>query len=80
MERDARRMHLIAGAVYGRGHTCHNGQKVDYKSEASAVKAAAKMKAKSNRDLEAYPCFWCSGWHIGREMTQEEYIYFMDLV
>jgi len=70
MEPDIRMMHLAAGFAYGKDATC--GTKVDYKSEPSADKAAAAMSAKGSKTLEAYPCFWCHGWHIGRAMTTEE--------
>lgn len=63
-------MHLRAGRYYGKLATC--GTKIDYKSEPSATAAAVKMSKKSNRELEAYPCDWCHGWHIGRTMTERE--------
>jgi hypothetical protein len=63
-------IHIQAGRSYGRESAC--GDKVDYRSEAGAVSAAELMSAKHNRALEAYPCAWCTGWHIGRTMTAEE--------
>jgi len=65
-------LHLKAGYVYGKNATC--GKKIDYQSEATAQKAAEAMtnKRKDNKQLEAYPCYWCKGWHIGRAMTEEE--------
>lgn len=63
-------MHLAAGKAYGRENTC--GRKIDYKSEESAVRAAEALSAKFDRELEAYPCAFCFGWHIGRTMTAEE--------
>ena len=59
--------HLDIGRLAGKESAC--GKKVDYKSEATAEKAAASMNKKSDRVLEAYPCYWCRGWHIGRKMT-----------
>ena len=70
MDAETREMHLTAGEHYGRKATC--GLKVDYKSEESANKAVAAMGAKGSKVMEAYPCFWCDGWHIGREMTETE--------
>jgi len=70
MDKDTRMMHLAAGMAYGEDATC--GSKIDYRSQESADKAAAAMSAKGSKTLEAYPCFWCSGWHIGRAMTDEE--------
>lgn len=63
-------IHIQAGRSYGRESAC--GDKVDYQSEAGAVRAAGLMSAKHNRELEAYPCVWCTGWHIGRALTAEE--------
>lgn len=70
MEEAERQMHLRAGRAYGRMATC--GRKQDYKSEETASDAAERMSIKFERALEAYPCAWCDGWHIGREMTPEE--------
>lgn len=70
MDEVTRQLHLDAGRRYGREATC--GVKIDYKSEASAQRAATKMMAKGSKELEAYPCAWCDGWHIGRKMSEEE--------
>lgn len=67
-------LHLRAGQHYGYASTC--GQKNDYRSKPTAVRAAEAMSRKTGRALEAYPCYWCSGWHIGRELTPEEITYF----
>lgn len=63
-------MHLAAGQAYGREATC--GKKIDYKGEERAAQAAATLSAKFEKDMEAYPCFFCGGWHIGRTMTPME--------
>lgn len=76
MTPDEFKMHLLAGEYYGREATC--GVKVDYKSEASANKAAVKLTREYQKDLEGYPCFWCNGWHIGRALTEAEKIAFTD--
>lgn len=70
MDDATHQLHLVAGRAYGREATC--GKKVDYKSEESADRAAQSMMRKGSKDLEAYPCYWCQGWHIGRAMTDEE--------
>lgn len=67
-----RRIHLLAGEEYGRKATCRNGLKINYQSEDTANKAALRMTAKTDRNMEGYPCFWCSGWHVGRTLSQEE--------
>ena len=66
MDNLTRLTHMYNGMIAGEESTCEN--KIDYKSEASAEKAAAKMNAKptTRNELEAYPCYWCEGWHIGR--------------
>ena len=70
--------HLEVGRVSGQERTC--GKKVDYKSEETAVKVADKLNARGDRRnlLEAYPCYWCSGWHIGRAMTDADGNYVLD--
>lgn len=68
-------MHVAAGRHYGQQSTC--GTKIDYGSEETADIAAQIMSVKHRRSLEAYPCAWCSGWHIGRKMTDDERRQFM---
>ena len=70
MDRELMNMHLTIGRIYGIEATC--GTKVDYKSEKSADKAAQAMMNKGSKSLEAYPCAFCFGWHIGRALTTEE--------
>lgn len=70
MDEATRQMHLKAGRAYGVEATC--GKKIDYGSEESADKAAAAMTRKTGRELEAYPCDFCDGWHVGRAMAEEE--------
>jgi len=67
-------MHLKAGEAYGRGSTC--GNKIKYGHEETAVKAAEKLTITYSKPLEAYPCFFCQEWHIGRKMTEEERVKF----
>jgi len=64
------RHHRLALAA-GQASAC--GSKIDYKSGETATKAAAKMTAKrqDGKVLEAYPCPFCDGWHIGRLMIGE---------
>lgn len=79
MDPEVRAAHLEAGRLYGREATC--GRKVAY-SENSAMKAAESMNAKSStrKELEAYPCYWCGQWHIGRKMDAEELASFTSTV
>jgi len=42
-------------------------------TEAAATKAAAALaRTLEHKKIEAYPCWWCHGWHIGREMDAAE--------
>jgi len=55
--------HYYIGWRTGREKAC--GKKVNYKSLESSTKAAIKLSEKWETKLEAYPCIWCKGWHIG---------------
>lgn len=70
-------MHMKAGKSYGRDRTC--GKKTDFKSEETAAKSAPILSEKYGHQMEAYPCFWCDGWHVGREMTDEERVHFLTM-
>ena len=63
-------MHIEAGLAAGKERTC--GKKTDFKSEETAARVAPKVSVKFGHDMEAYPCAFCNGWHVGREMTAEE--------
>lgn len=39
--------------------------KVKYGHKETAEKAVLAMMNKGSKPLEAYPCKYCSGWHIG---------------
>ncbi|WP_310483564.1 hypothetical protein [Chamaesiphon sp. VAR_48_metabat_403] len=72
MNEDIYSLHLNAGKAIGKDKTC--GSKIDYQTELTASEAAERMNSKPNTRniLEAYPCAFCQGWHIGRAMTKEE--------
>jgi hypothetical protein len=72
MNEDIYNLHLNAGKAIGKDKTC--GCKIDYKTAEKANEAADLMNSKPNTRniLEAYPCAFCQGWHIGRAMTREE--------
>ena len=72
MDFETYKLHITAGRAWGQEATC--GRKIDYQSEASAQRAAQAMmeSGKADKPLEAYPCAWCAGWHIGRATTLEE--------
>lgn len=76
MDSNIAELHIKAGIKCGIEYTC--GKKINYKSEESAIKSADSLNKKINRpnyhELEAYPCAFCGGWHIGRKMTMEELI------
>jgi hypothetical protein len=61
--------HYIISAISGQEHSC--GNKIDYKSEQTATKSADKINTKrGDNKLEAYPCYWCEGWHIGHKFVE----------
>lgn len=70
MDKNIYDLHIKAGLACGESHTC--GKKIDYKSEEVAIKSAEKMSIKYEKEMEAYPCAFCNGWHIGRKMPIEE--------
>ena len=80
MNEDIYNLHLNAGKAIGKDKTC--GRKIDYQTEEKASEAAnsakrtlrERMNSKPNTRniLEAYPCDFCQGWHIGRAMTRAE--------
>jgi hypothetical protein len=75
MDTEVRDIHLRAGRAYGQVATCGPPEKpkVKYGSEVKADVSAKRMTLKFKRVLEAYPCYWCGDWHIGRAMTPEEW-------
>jgi hypothetical protein len=70
MEPEWKELHLRAAIFYGEASAC--GKKVDYKSETTARSAAVALSLTYKKQMEAYPCPWCQGWHIGREMLPKE--------
>ena len=49
-------------------------KQVHYRS----AKAYGEKASCGKKKVEAYPCIWCDGWHVGRAMTPEEYDQFSD--
>jgi hypothetical protein len=72
MDEDIQKLHIQAGLVIGKEKTC--GKKINYLTEDKAAESVEKMnsKASTRNTLEAYPCAFCQGWHIGREMSRSE--------
>jgi hypothetical protein len=60
------KLHMTVGLKAGREKTC--GTKRKFATEEIANKAAEKHNEwiKRNHDVEAYPCCFCNGWHIGK--------------
>ena len=64
-------LHTLVSGLCGRTNSCsyeRNGeikQKIDYKSQPSAAKSAAKLGVKWGREMDVYQCWFCRGWHIG---------------
>ncbi len=72
MDQELYDLHIAAGRAAGKDRTC--GEKVAYPSEESGQRAAEAMNAKEStrKPLEAYPCAFCAGWHLGRKMSLDE--------
>ncbi len=72
MNDDLHNLHLEAGLAIGADKTC--ARKIDYQTAEKAIAAATQMNQKptTRNTLEAYPCPFCHGWHIGRAMTRAE--------
>jgi hypothetical protein len=78
MDEDIQKLHIQAGLVIGKEKTC--GKKINYLTEDQAAESVEKMnsKASTRNTLEAYPCAFCQGWHIGREMSRSELESYID--
>jgi hypothetical protein len=57
----------LLGLIHKRSHFRHEGQaKVAYGSKKTAEKAAKKMKEKQGVYFSNYKCFYCDGYHLGK--------------
>lgn len=62
---------LLKGHLFGlasnRSHLTASGKpKIEYRSKASATKAAAAMMKKTGAYFSNYKCMRCDGYHIGK--------------
>ena len=76
MTEELKQLHINAGLKSGIEHTCVNKQgksKINYYTEENAIRAAEAMNKRKSPgyELEAYPCAFCNGWHIGKVMPIE---------
>lgn len=67
-------MHLRASQWFRYENTCRG--KVNYKSEATGIKAAKVMTRKLKSFMEAHPCSFCDGWHIRHRLPPGLVLYF----
>jgi len=71
MDAELIELHKKAALSSGKNRACEG--KINFKSEETAEKAASRLNKKTNRPnfhlLEAYPCPFCEGWHIGRKFV-----------
>lgn len=65
-------LHTLVGFMRGRENSCltqkRDGSfapKIDYKSQESAARSAGKLTEKWGREMDAYQCWFCRGWHVG---------------
>lgn len=57
----------ILGILYKRSHFTGAGNpKVMYNTKQTAIKASAKMSEKTGKHFSNYKCFYCKGFHIGK--------------
>jgi hypothetical protein len=78
MNEDLQELRMGVGLVIGIDKTC--GKKINYVTEDQGSEFADKMnsKASTRNTLEAYPCPFCKGWHVGREMSRSELESYLD--
>ncbi len=71
-------LHINAGKKAGIDSTC--GKKIGYSTEESALKAAIAMNKKQStrKILEGYPCAFCEKWHVGRQMSEDELLSYLE--
>jgi|3_EtaG_2_1085321.scaffolds.fasta_scaffold04441_3 hypothetical protein len=70
MDNKTKQLHLNAARKAGIANSCT--EKIDYKNFETALKSSILMSGKYKKPLEPYPCPFCEGWHIGREMSRKE--------
>ncbi len=70
MDIDEYNLQLKIAYLCGKQNSC--GSKINYKSEETANKKALEINNKKGRNLEAYPCPFCNGWHVGSRKTKED--------
>ena len=70
MDQNEYNLQLKIAILCGEKNSC--GTKINYKSEATSVKKALEINMKKGRNLEAYPCPFCNGWHLGSKKTKED--------
>jgi len=68
-------LHRAAALYYG-SRASHAG-KIDWHSEERALRAGDAINGRNianddPRRVEAYPCVYCAGWHVGRVLSPAE--------
>ena len=65
-------LHTLVGIMRGRHNSCLTQQKdgsfkpkVRYNTQPTAAKSAQALTDKYGREMDAYRCWFCKGWHIG---------------
>jgi len=71
MDEELHSLHLQVAYKVGKERSC--GKKTKFLTEEKAQKAVEAHNNWEGRkhDVEAYPCPFCEGWHIGRIMPIE---------
>lgn len=64
----------VTGLFHPRTHFNANGKpKIMYNTKATAVKSAAAMTLKRNHPFGNWKCFWCDGYHIGKNRSYDDF-------
>lgn len=61
--------HKSLSGLAGEHRACRD--KINYKSQKTALRAKQEMEAKRDKIFDAYNCWWCNGWHIGKAWNQK---------
>ena len=78
MDNEIIQLHLAAAKKAGQEKSC--GKKQNHVTYENAYKASLSLNGsgKARHQVEPYPCPFCSGWHIGRVMTKQELITYIN--
>lgn len=65
------KLHLEAGKKFGEVKTCGNKTKFQTEEHCERAVQAHNIWKGRKHDVEAYPCAFCSNWHVGKVIPFE---------